>query len=562
MRRERHRKSAWATGHRRKLALAALLLLAFAPLGLLQRHGNEHQEGEPVRAHPHSFDVHKAVEATQRFLSGQLLQAAGAQRQTNVGKLDFANRLRIPPLLSPRRDNSGRSVFDLTLRSGTSRFFSGTSTETWGVNGNYLGPTLRATRGDRVLIHVTNQLPETTTMHWHRMHLPAVADGGPHQPIEPGTSWSPTWTISQPAATLWYHPHPHGETADHVYRGVAGLFILDDAQTARLALPARYGLDDIPLIIQDKRFQADGSLDLALHGISPTGRLGDTILINGTANPHLDVTHQRIRFRLLNASDARIYNIGFVDHRRFDLIATDGGLLEAPRVLTRIQLSPGERAEIVATFEPGEDVVLRSFPPALGTNFVLDRLTGGDDSFDLIQIRAARTLARSPRVPQRLAAQTPVLASVATRTRHFELDDELRINGHQMDMNRIDEVIAADSTEMWEVRNASPLPHNFHIHGVSFQIIEYAGGLPPAGLTGPKDTVYVPPDETVHLLVRFGDYADPAHPYMFHCHLLQHEDHGMMGQFVVVKPSQAGAMPSEHQAGATPHEHHGDHLHH
>jgi FtsP/CotA-like multicopper oxidase with cupredoxin domain len=146
-----------------------------------------------------------------------------------------------------------------------------------------------------------------------------------------------------------------------------------------------------------------------------------------------------------------------------------------------------------------------------------------------------------------------VRASAATRTRHLELDEELRINGRQMDMKLIDEVITADSTERWEVHNASPLPHNFHVHGVSFQVIEYAGGPPPVALTGPKDTVYVRPDETVHLLVRFGDYADPAHPYMFHCHLLQHEDHGMMGQFVVVKPSQAGAMPPEH---------HGDHFHH
>jgi|SRR4051794_3827314 FtsP/CotA-like multicopper oxidase with cupredoxin domain len=136
----------------------------------------------------------------------------------------FPNALNVPPLLAPRTDDQGRKVFDLTVQQGTSHFLPGTSTQTWGVNGAYLGPTLRASQGDRVLIHVHNRLPGVTTMHWHGMHLPAVDDGGPHQPIAPGATWSPTWTIDQQAATLWYHPHPDGETADQVYRGVAGLF--------------------------------------------------------------------------------------------------------------------------------------------------------------------------------------------------------------------------------------------------------------------------------------------------------------------------------------------------
>lgn len=177
-----------------------------------------------------------------------------------VGDLDFANPLRIPPLLEPRTDGEGRTVFDLDLRAGTSELIPGTTTETWGANGSYLGPTLRATRGDRVRINVRNGLPEDTTLHWHGMHLPAAADGNPHQLIEPGDTWSPSWRIDQPAATLWYHPHPHGRTADHVYRGVAGLFLLDDPDGPD-GLPAEYGVDDIPVILQDKRIRDDGSLD-------------------------------------------------------------------------------------------------------------------------------------------------------------------------------------------------------------------------------------------------------------------------------------------------------------
>ena len=180
-----------------------------------------------------------------------------------VGELGFTNRLEIPPLLEPGTDRSGRKVFDLRLQRGTTELLTGKPTETWGANGSHLGPTLRASRGDRVTVNVTNDLPETTTIHWHGMHLPAAADGGPHQPIRPGMTWSPTWTIDQPAATLWYHPHPHGATEDHMYRGLAGLFLLDDPEARSLPLPSRYGIDDIPVILQDKRFDTDGSLDCA-----------------------------------------------------------------------------------------------------------------------------------------------------------------------------------------------------------------------------------------------------------------------------------------------------------
>ena len=303
---------------------------------------------------------------------------------SNVGRLRFTQPLKIPPLAEARRDAEGRKVFDLRLQAGTSELRPGQPTETWGVNGAYLGPTLRASRGDQVAVNVTNQLPEATTLHWHGMHLPARADGNPHQPIDRDTTWSPSWTIDQPAATLWYHPHPHGRTEDHSYRGVAGLFLLDDPEASALPLPARYGTDDIPVIIQDKRFDADGRLDRA--------ELGDTILINGNYDPHLEVASQRVRFRLLNASTARSYNVGFDDGRAFDLVGTDGGLLEAPHRTTRVPLSPGERAEIVAAFRPGDRVVLRSFEPDLGENFLGGRFDGADDTFDLLQVRAAAQL--------------------------------------------------------------------------------------------------------------------------------------------------------------------------
>jgi blue copper oxidase len=466
---------------------------------------------------------------------------------SNVGQLRFQNELRIPPLLEPRVDGAGRKVFDLRLQQGTSQFLPATSTATWGVNGAHLGPTLRATRGDQVVMQVRNDLPEPTTIHWHGMHLPAAADGGPHQPIHPGTTWAPSWRIDQPAATLWYHPHLHQRTDDHVYRGLAGLFLLEDPQASSLPLPDRYGIDDIPVILQDKRFDKQGKLDFGEPAFSSVGRLGDQLLVNGTHDPYLDVGSRRVRLRLLNASTARSYDIGFADDRAFELIASDGGLLERPHRTTRVPLSPGERAEVVAEFQPGERVVLRSFPPDLGLDNFQGRFAGGDDSFDLLQVRAGAELTRSPEVPPRLARHARLDQDEAARTRRLEFNGSSRINGRPMDMGRIDQAVTVDTTEVWEVANRSGNLHNFHVHDVQFKVVDHAGGPPPPAAAGWKDTVLVPPGAILRLVVRFTDYTDPALPYMFHCHLLQHEDNGMMGQFVVVAPGQAPSSPPPHQ---------------
>jgi FtsP/CotA-like multicopper oxidase with cupredoxin domain len=477
-------------------------------------------------------------------LSGSVVVWFGADT-SNVGKLAFEQPLRIPPLLEPTEDATGRKVFELEMREGTSELLPGRRTKMWGFNGPYLGPTLRASRGDVVRMHVSNRLPETSTVHWHGMHLPAKADGGPHQPIDPGETWSPSWAIDQPAATLWYHPHPHGDTEEHVYRGLAGMFILDDATSRRLAVPHDYGTDDIPVIVQDKRFDDEGHLSSSQGMISPIGQLGDDILVNGTYAPHLDVRTTRVRLRLLNASTARTYNFGFTAQRPFDLIATGGGLLDRPRRLERVQLSPAERAEIVVELERGEHVVLRSFEPDLGADPFTSRFAGADDTFDILQLRAAKHLRRSPAVPARLApAPRPAPSPAeAARVRRFELGSR-DINDRKMDMGRIDQTVPVNTTEIWEIANRSGTPHNFHVHDTRFRILEFEGEPPPPALSGPKDTVAVPPGETVRLVVRFSDYTDPSTPYMFHCHLLEHEDRGMMGQFVVVEPGQEARTPS------------------
>lgn len=463
---------------------------------------------------------------------------------STVGEIDFERELAIPPLAESRVEPDGTRVFTLTARSGTAELLPGRPAATWGFDGDYLGPTLRAARGETVRVEVTNELDETTTVHWHGMHLPAEADGGPHQPIAPGRTWRPTWRIDQPAATLWYHPHPHGATEEHVNRGLAGFFLLDDpASPSADRLPHEYGVDDLPVIVQDKRFDDDGQ-------IRP-GRLGDDLLVNGTYGPYVEVSTERVRLRLLNAAVTRVFDFGFSDDRDFQVVGSDGGLLPAPVTADRLRLSPGERAEVVVRLTPGEEVVLRSYPPDLEAGFLVARTHGGEDSFDVLELRATERLRPSPAVPAVLAPAPdldgPDLAAGRVRVRRFELLGR-EINGRPMDISRIDHTVELGGTEVWEVRNRDGEYHNFHVHDVQFQVLSVDGAAPPPHLAGWKDTVYLRPGGEVRIALRFTDYADPDTPYMFHCHLLPHEDAGMMGQFAVVEPGQqAGRVERDHR---------------
>ena len=487
----------------------------------------------------------------------------GAATVDTIGTVDFDTPLAIPPLADSAIDGQGRRIFDLTAQQGRSEFQEGRQTTTWGFasgtgSQSYLGPTLRASRGEPVVVNVANHLDVSTTVHWHGMHLPAAMDGGPHQMIEAGGTWSPSWTIDQPAATLWYHPHPHGETENHVTMGLAGMFIVDDPVEAALPLPRDYGVDDIPVIVQDARFSADGQLTTDTRGF--IGPIGDQLLVNGTIGPYLPVTTDVVRLRLLNASAARIYDFGLSDGRDLALIATDGGLLEQPYQTPAIQLSPGERAEVLVRMTPGETVTLRSTPPDLGLPDPIAGRNAGGDSLDVLQLRASDSLAAVGTVPERLVPMDRMTESDATVQRDFRLDG-FTINSQPMDMRRIDEVVTVGATELWSVTNGMSMPHSFHVHDVQFQVVSIAGRPPSPELAGWKDTVYLRPQEEYRLIMRFTDYSDPDFPYMYHCHLLWHEDQGMMGQFVVVKPGQQPGTPPKAHAEPRPaapidHDHH------
>lgn len=428
-------------------------------------------------------------------------------------------------------DSHGVRRFALTAMPGVSDF-GVARTDTWGFNGDYLGPTLRAKTGERVGVRVTNELTEETTVHWHGMHLPARMDGGPHQPVAPGDEWTPEWSIRQTPATLWYHPHPHGETEQHVYRGLAGLFIVDPADGPDRRLPHRYGVDDIPVILQDKRVGDDGRLDFDDQG-NEIGLMGDRVLANGVWGAFHEVATDLVRLRILNGSTARSYRLGFGDDRPFDLIGSDGGLLEAPSRTTRVQVSPGERVEIVVTVTPGEVIRLRSYGADLG-GVAASFAFGGEDEADILELRASDRLDELPPVPAALASIARLDPDDAVAERQFVFEGR-EINGRRMDMGRIDEVVVVDTTEIWEVHSRNLFPHNFHVHDVQFQVLSIDGAPPPPELAGLKDTIYLAPRTTYRLIMRFADHADPDTPYMYHCHLLLHEDEGMMGQFVVVE---------------------------
>jgi len=460
--------------------------------------------------------------------------------------------LPIPPLAASEAVDGTRS-FVLTARAGQSTLIAGrpeVRTPTVGYNGSFLGPTVRIDAGETVRVDAVNDLDVTTTLHWHGMHLPAKMDGGPHSPIGPGTSRTVEWTVDQPAATLWYHPHPHGETEEQVLKGLSGLVIIDDEASRASGLPDEYGVDDVPLILQDRFLDEDGVIQ-RVEGDNALGTVGRTLLANGVAGTEFAVSTELVRLRILNGSAARFLDLTFDDHRPFRLVGTDGGLLTEPVELSRLPLSPGERAEVLVRFSPGERVELLTERPEIpGAGFAasLGDLTPG--VFVVFRAASDLTPARAWTLPD--DGRAPLEESDAVRTRGFELRMPF-LNGREMDMERIDAVVRVGDTEIWEVTTPDPFPHNFHVHDVQFRVLDIDGARPPQWLRGWKDTVPLYPGQQVRLVMRFEDYTDPTVPYMMHCHLLQHEDSGMMGQFLVTED---GTGPDRITLPETDHAHH------
>ena len=431
--------------------------------------------------------------------------------------------LPIPELLEPTFDGEGVAHYDLKIGKSRHDYQQTALTDTYSYNGmSTLGPTLRLRTGDSVVISVTNELDEVTTTHWHGADLPAEDDGGPHSLIEPGTTWVADFDVIQPAATLWYHPHAHGSTAEHVYRGAAGLMIIEDDNPAAAALPSTYGVDDIPVIIQDKDFTQDGQLDFAIDP-GDDGNEYDTLTVNGAINPYVEVPEGLVRLRLLNGSQARIYRLS-VEGADMAKVASDGGYLASPVALEQLVLAPGDRAEIIVNV--------------------------GTESAALVDNELGRALELRPNgaissvgpLPDKLAAIERISESEITVDRRFhmndarefwEFDPSWAINGAQFDHSRIDVTVKFGDTERWTL-SSDDGQHVFHPHQTQFQILSINGVPPPPDESGWEDSVLVNGQREVVIAVRFDTYVAEDIPYMLHCHILDHEDLGMMGQFLVI----------------------------
>ena len=431
--------------------------------------------------------------------------------------------LSIPDLLEPTLDREGVARYDLTIGKSRHDYRQAAPTDTYSYNEMpVLGPTLRLRTGDSVVISVANQLDEATTTHWHGADVPAEDDGGPHSIIEPGATWVADFDVIQPAATLWYHPHAHGATAEHVYRGAAGLIIIEDDNPAAKALPSTYGVDDIPVIIQDRDFTADGQLNFAIDP-GDDGNLYNTLTVNGAINPFVEVPAGLVRLRLLNGSQARIYNLS-VQGAAMVKIASDGGYLASPVTLNQTTLAPGDRAEIIVNV--GES------PIAL-----VDENLGR-----VLELRPNGAISGAGPLPDQLAAIDRISESEITVDRTFnmsdfrnfwEFDPTWGINGVQFDLSRIDQTVRLGDTERWTLISGDG-QHVFHPHQTQFQILSINGQPPPPEESGWEDSVWVNGQREVVIAARFDTYAAEDIPYMFHCHILDHEDLGMMGQFLVI----------------------------
>ena len=505
--------------------------------------------------------------------------------------------LPIPDLLTA--DASNR--MQLLVQAGKSSFAGKTAT-TWGYNGNLLGPAVKLNKGQSVTVDIHNQLAEETTLHWHGLEIPGEVDGGPQGIIPAGGKRSVTFTPDQRAATCWFHPHQHGKTGRQVAMGLAGLVLIEDEEIRKLMLPKQWGIDDVPVIIQDKQFSADGQVDYQLDIMTAAvGWFGDTLLTNGAIYPQHAAPRGWLRLRLLNGCNARSLNIAASDNRPLYVIASDGGLLAEPVKVTELPMLMGERFEVLVDVSDGKAFDLVTLPVSqMGM-----AIAPFDKPHPVMRVQPLLITA-SGTLPDSLTSMPslPSLEGLTVRKLQLSMDPMLdmmgmqmlmkkyggqamagmdhgkmmghmnndnmvhgnmnhgnmnhgemgnmqhgdmgnmkhgsfdfhnanRINGQAFDMNKPMFAAAKGQHERWVISGQGDMMlHPFHIHGTQFRILSENGKAPAAHRAGWKDTVRVEGGVS-EVLVKFDHDAPKEHAYMAHCHLLEHEDTGMMLGFTV-----------------------------
>jgi blue copper oxidase len=435
--------------------------------------------------------------------------------------------------------------------------------------GSYLNPLLQVRSGAQLRIKLWNALEETSIIHWHGLKVDSNNDGHPHYAVRDGETYDYTFTVSNRAATYWYHPHPHHLTGKQVYLGLAGLFIVEDDEELALqqALDLHLGGSDIPLVLQDRRLDGDGQLVFApTREERSSGHLGSEVLVNLTPRPYFLAATRVYRFRILNGSNARMFRLAFRHGEQlldYQVIGTDGGLLDKPYTVKEAFLAPAERMDVLLDLRrarSGEAVTLVSLPfdpmhyegggKASGGHEAHAHHAGGPQApspdgaaLELLQIHVRYRIPYERQVPPALSRIEPAAAG-AGKPRIITLDQSRgawRINGLTYDASATPIVVKRGTTEVWEIRNAArSMPHPMHIHGFQSRVLSREGspeqqkqlavtdtGLAATDL-GWKDTVLSWPGETVRIVTDFSHPFLGDQVYMIHCHNLEHEDGGMM----------------------------------
>jgi blue copper oxidase len=451
---------------------------------------------------------------------------------------DFSASLAIPQIVLANGSPA------LNSQITTSSIIKGKTTRVFGYHESILGPTLKMNSGETANIFFSNFLAEETNIHWHGLLIPQNMDGHPENTVNAGSSFSYNFPINQRAGTYWYHPHPHRKTAYQVFMGLAGMFIVNDAEESILNLPL--GNYEIPLVIQDKRIYSDYSLNYSpTDDEVMTGYLGQYVCVNGIYSPYQNVATRWYRIRILNGSTARAYNLALSNGTSFTVIGADGGLLSVAENVNNLLLAPGERADILVDFSSysvGTEIYLQS------NSFSGGGEAQGNNAFKIIKFVVDRQETDSFTAPSSLSSIVPIPTTQSSYNRIFDLKQadhnghagmnmgnmEHTINGKAFNMNRIDFSVNAGATEIWTFDNStSEEIHPMHIHGVQFQILDRTGGRGTLIATerGWKDTVLLMAQEKVRVIMTFPNNKGK---FVLHCHNLEHEDSGMMLNYEII----------------------------
>jgi FtsP/CotA-like multicopper oxidase with cupredoxin domain len=436
--------------------------------------------------------------------------------------------LRQPPTLRNRSTVPGLVDVDLTAAQARLQLIpGGPPVDVYAYNGMVPGPTLDVREGDSVVVHFHNQLPEATTVHWHGLHLPANDDGSPLFPVAPGSTYVYTFRIPRGwAGTYWYHPHPDARSSYQVAMGLFGALIVHapDDPLARLALP------DKILILSDNRFDAHGAISFPDSGSIQAevdlenGREGNVLMVNGQVMPTIPIRPGGVqRWRIVNASASRVYRLSLPGQQLIH-VGSDGGLFAHPVAVHDIVVANSGRVEVLVQggSTPGQRVAFQDLP--------YDRYMPQTRPADWDSVRALLSLvvshapaARPVRIPT-LLRYVPPLDTTHVAVHRVLVMSQGMIDGRKMTSNHVDLHGHLGTTEIWEIQNVVGMDHPFHLHGFRFQVLDRDDV--PEAFPSWKDLVNVPKHSSVRIVVHFDDFPGT---WMYHCHILDHEDEGMMG---------------------------------